>query len=394
VPQVTEPTSLPPALGARLDALLAAADERLAARPAPDRSPQPVHTVYLPADRLGPDTARAWGDEALAALREHADGAQTLGVDAEVWRRVRHALTVAPVQDLRVDFEDGDGDRGYPQEDADALRAVALLRDLPAAHGIGARVKSLDAPTRTRALRTLDLLLSAVGGVPPGFVVTLPKVRGPEQVTAAHELLAAVDETLPGGPLRFEIQVETPEAVARIHEIVAVAGPRCAGLHYGTYDYSAALDVAAAHQSLDHPVADHAKAQMQLAAATAGLRVVDGSSNVLPVGDTAAVRSASALHQRLVDRSMRQGIYQGWDLHPAQLVSRYAAAFSFYRNGFPAAAKRLTDYRASRWGGVLDEPATARARAGYLRRGVDCGALDEQEVAAATGLGRSALDAV
>ena len=394
MPQVTEPTSLPPGLAARLDALLAPADERLAARPAPDTAPQPVHTVYVPADRLLPDTARAWGDEALAALREFAEGPATLGVDDEVWQRLQRALTVAPVQDLRVDFEDGYGDRGDAQEDAAAHRAGALLRDHPPAHGIGARVKSLDAVTRPRALRTLDLLLTACGSVPAGFVVTLPKVRGPEQVAAAHELLAAVDEALPGGPLRFEVQVETPEAVARIHEIVAVAGPRCAGLHYGTYDYSAALDVAAAHQSLDHPVADHAKARMQVAAATAGLLVVDGSSNVLPVGDTAAVRAAWSLHQRLVDRSMAQGIYQGWDLHPAQLVSRYAAAFSFYRRGFPAAAKRLTDYRASLSGGVLDEPATARALAGYLRRGIDCGALDEHEVRDATGLDRSALGAV
>jgi hypothetical protein len=133
---------------------------------------------------------------------------------------------------------------------------------------------------------------------------------------------------------------------------------------------------------------------MQVTAATAGLRVVDGSSNVLPTGDTDAVRAAWALHMRLVDRSMRRGIYQGWDMHPGQLVSRYAAAFSFYRNGSSAAASRLSDYRDRVSGGVLDEPATARALAGYLARGIDCGALDAAEVQQATGLARVELDAI
>jgi hypothetical protein len=113
---------------------------------------------------------------------------------------------------------------------------------------------------------------------------------------------------------------------------------------------------------------------------------------VLPVGDGEAVRTAWSMHMRLVERSMRQGIYQGWDLHPGQLVSRYAAAFSFYREGFAVAAARLRDYQARVSGGVLDEPATARALAGYLRRGLDCGALDAAEVTASAGADWSRLD--
>jgi hypothetical protein len=115
---------------------------------------------------------------------------------------------------------------------------------------------------------------------------------------------------------------------------------------------------------------------------------------VLPIGDAEAVRAAWQLHMRLVQRSMRAGIYQGWDLHPGQLVSRYAAAFAFYRQGFAAAAARLRDYRERVSGGVLDEPATARALAGYLRRGLDCGALDEPEVRQSAGLDRAALAAI
>ncbi|MGZ4611104.1 MAG: DUF6986 family protein [Actinomycetes bacterium] len=352
---------------------------------------QPVHTAYVPADVLDGDTVDTWGVTALTALREFAPTPDVLGVDGEVYARVVAKLGSEPVEDLRVDFEDGYGDRPDTEEDADARRVGELLRH-PGVSGSGVRIKSFERPTRARALRTLDILLTAAGRVPDGFVVTLPKVSAPEQVVAVDELCRAVDAAVGGAPLRFELQVETPAAVARMSEIVAAAGPRCAGLHYGTYDYSAALGVAAAHQSLDHPVADYAKAVMQVAAAVAGLRVVDGSSNVLPVGDAAAVRAAWELHMRLVRRSMRGGIYQGWDLHPAQLVSRYAAAFSFYRDGFAVAAERLRDYRQRVAGGVLDEPATARALAGYLRRGLDCGALDEPEVEAAAGLTRATLD--
>ncbi len=203
--------------------------------------------------------------------------------------------------------------------------------------------------------------------------------------------MTAAGTALGGGPVRLELQVETPRAVARMAEIVAAAGPECAGLHYGTYDYSASLGIAAAHQSLDHPAADYAKSVMQVAAATVGIPVVDGSSNVLPVGDRTAVHAAWDLHRRLVHRSMVRGLYQGWDLHPAQLVSRYAAVFTFYREGLEAAAERVRAYADRVSGGVLDEPATARALTGYLLRGIDCGALDESEVVAVSGLDRTGL---
>ena len=66
--------------------------------------------------------------------------------------------------------------------------------------------------------------------------------------------------------------------------MVHAAGGRCTGLHYGTYDYSASLGIAAAYQSMEHPAADHAKAVMQVAAAGTGVHALDGSTNVLPVG--------------------------------------------------------------------------------------------------------------
>ena len=237
-------------------------------------------------------------------------------------------------------------------------------------------------------MRTLDLFLEALDGAPPdGFVVTLPKVSAPAQVEAMVLLCERLESTygLPAGSLRFELQVETPPAVlgadgtATIARMIGAAQGRCTALHYGTYDYSAAIGVAAAQQSMAHPVADFAKAVMQVVAAGTGVRLSDGSTNVLPVGTAAEVHAGWQLHAQLVRRSLEHGLYQGWDMHPAQLPTRYAATYGFFREGRVAAAHRLRAYLERRSTGVLDEPATARALAGFLLRGLDCGALDDDE---------------
>ncbi|HEY2206845.1 MAG TPA: aldolase [Pseudonocardia sp.] len=361
----------------------------------------PVHTVYLPADRFAEDTAARWGREALHVLDRHGPLADAVpGVSADVASRVRAKLAAEPVEDLRLDFEDGYGSPDDAREDADARAAgtalAAAVAGGTAPRFVGIRMKSVEAPTRRRGLRTLELFLAALldGGaaLPEGFRVTLPKVTSVRQVEAMVAVCAALDGRfgLPG--LRFELQVETPQAVcgpdgtALVAPMIHAAAGRCAGLHYGSYDYSASVGVAAGYQSMEHPAADHAKAVMQVAAAGTGVPVCDGSTNVLPVGDTAAVRAAWGLHARLVRRSLERGFYQGWDLHPAQLPTRYAATFGFYRDGLAGAAERLRAYTERRESGVLDEPATARALAGYLRRALDCGAAGATEVTGLTGL--------
>ena len=97
---------------------------------------------------------------------------------------------------------------------------------------------------------------------------------------------------------------------------------------------------------------------------------------MVPEGSRDQVVAAWELHARLVRRSLDRGFYQGWDLHPAQLASRYAATFGFFREGLPAAAARLRGYVGRDAGTrILEEPATARALAGLpgprpgLRRG-------------------------
>jgi citrate lyase beta subunit len=398
---------------ARLDRQLQPTDSQLAAGyPGDAGVRQPVHTVYVPADRYHPGLAADWGAQALAALAEHgpsaAELADGLGLPADlmaqVYDRVRSKLEREPIEDLRIDFEDGYGHRGDGEEDADAVNAARTLGAAGrAAPFSGIRFKGLEAATRRRGVRTLDLVLAVLaegGDLPGGFVVTLPKVSTAGQAEAMADLCERLEQVhaIERGRLRFELQIETPQAVLGADGAATVAGMihasrgRCSALHYGTYDYSAAVGVAAAYQSMDHPAADYAKAVMQVAAAGTGVQLSDGSTNVLPVGGRQQVLTAWRLHLRLVRRSLERGYYQGWDMHPAQLVTRYAGTYGFFREGLAAAAARLRAYAEQAESSVLDEPATAQALAGFLVRGLDCGALDEAETSALTGLDRADLD--
>jgi citrate lyase beta subunit len=399
-------------LARELDARLAAEDDALVERfPGERPGRQPVHTVYVPADQYAADLAPAWGERALQSVAWHADVLREyLGESAaDLLPLVRDKLGREPIEDLRIDFEDGYGARPDDVEDADVARAAAALAasqaDATRPPSYGIRFKSFERPTRRRGLATLvgfvEHLLSA-GGTLDGFVVTLPKVTAVAQVEAmalACERIEAAHGLTPE-TLRFEIQVETPQSIlgpdgsALVARMIRAAPARVVGLHYGTYDYSAFCGIAAPYQSLEHPAADHAKAVMQAAAAGTGVRLSDGSTNILPVGDADQVRRGWALHLRLVRRALERGFYQGWDLHPAQLPTRYAATYAFYREGFADAADRLQRYRARTAGGVLDEPATARALADFLARGLDCGAVGDDEAQAATGMDRTALTAL
>ena len=401
-----------------LDERLADADAELAARYPGDRGTrQPVHTVYVPADRFTAGTHREWGDAALRLLDEHAPSPAALAdatrvradLVAEAHDRLRDKLVREPVEDLRVDFEDGYGHRTDDEEDAaaaaaaTALAAAARADDGPA--WIGVRFKGLEAPTRRRGLRTLERVLVGVldaGGLPDGFVLTLPKVTSVAQVAAMTEVCDALEQAygLPPARLGFEVQVETAQAVldaagtATVARMITAAQGRCTGLHYGTFDYSAGLGISAAHQSLEHPAADHAKAIMQLAAAGTGVRLSDGSTNVVPVGGTDDVRAAWRLHARLVTRSLERGYYQGWDMHPGHLPTRYLATYAFFRDALPAAAARLRSYLDGVEGATMDEPATASALATTVLRGVQCGAVDPDEAEQATGVPQRRLEAL
>ncbi|MEO8889552.1 MAG: aldolase, partial [Jatrophihabitantaceae bacterium] len=398
-------------LAEELDSRLHRADEQLE-RQFPGERPgrQPVHTVYVPADRFRAGLSQSWGAHARAVLDEHSDvftdvvaGFGLAGED--LVGRVRTKLASEPIEDLRIDFEDGYGNRGDDAEDKDAVaaaRALAgALRDggAPPFHGI--RMKCLEAPTRRRALRTLSTFLGelvSAGASLDGFVITLPKVTSVDQVESMVFVCGQLEQSLAlgAGALAFEIQVETPQSIlgpdgtALVARMVHASDGRCTALHYGTYDYSAFCGIAAEFQSMAHPVADYAKLVMQAAAAGTGVRLSDGSTNILPVGDADSIRSGWQLHLGFVRRSLERGYYQGWDLHPAQLPTRYAATIGFYRAGLDRAEARLRNYVTKTESAILDEPATARALADFILRALHCGATTAPEIQAATSLGPEA----
>ena len=337
-----------------VDDLVALADQRLRSDDAAlerdypgDRGGwQPVHTVYVPADRLRRTTVGDYRDHALGLLAEHGDLFRDVtGADDRVVALVRDKLRRQPIEDLRADFEDGYGVRPDADEDKDVEKVAQVFwhllaeEDSPGRYGV--RFKSLEAPTRRRGVRTL-----ARSSGPPArpsaataLVVTLPKVTSVAQVEALVAVLERLEKQavvdVPGPALRDPGR-DAPDR-PRTGRLRA-RGPddpggraRLSGLHYGTYDYSAFLGLAAGDQSLEHPAADHAKAVMQAAAAGTGVELSDGSTNVLPVGD--GLRLGWETHHRLVTRALHRGFYQGWDLHPAQLPTRFAATFQFFRAG-------------------------------------------------------------
>lgn len=417
---------------AAADRALAATDDLLArSYPGDAGTRQPVHTVYVPADTFTPDLAADWGRQALAAVADGSPGSLASlaravapeGADDELVGAVAQAvdrkLRTEPIEDLRLDFEDGFGDRGDREEDEHAVASArAVARAVLAGSAppfLGIRFKSFEADTRARGLRTLDLFVSTLvregglreagaspDGLPTGLVLTLPKVSTFEQVQVMVQACERLEDRLglPAGRLRFEVQMETAPLLlghdgrSPLPDVLHRTGGRVEALHYGTYDYSDSLQIAAQHQSMEHPAADFAKELMQVAVAGTGVRLSDGSTNVLPAGDAGQREEAWALHARLVRRSLERGYYQGWDLHPAQLLTRYLATYCFYAQGLPAAATRLFDYAHQVETEVLDEPATARALARFVHRGVVCGAVSDEQLGSRTGLDREGLFAL
>lgn len=384
-----------PETTSRIEEILGAVDADLAAGFPGDRAaPQPVHTVYVSAADVEVDTPAQWGRRALELAADVRPVLADLAGE-EALAVALSRLRTNPIEDLRIDLEDGYGRRDDAVEDRHARHAGEVLAAWtsmrPAAPRMaGVRAKGLGAGERRRGLRTLELVLDAAGGVPDGFVFTVPKLRDARQVDAVNLICAEFERVhgLDEGALGYELQVEIPQAVlgadgrATVAEAIHRDRPRVRALHYGTYDYSAACGIVSAQQSLAHPVADHAKAVMQAAAAQTGVWVSDGSTQVVPVGPSDAVEAAVRRHHGLVVRSLERGFYQGWDMHPGHLVTRWLAVAGFYRSAMPVAARRLQAYAERTGSDVMDEPATAMSLALVIQRGVHAGAFTHDEVAA------------
>ncbi|SNT07879.1 DUF6986 family protein [Rhodococcoides kyotonense] len=404
-PSTGSATSLDAAAFDRIEAILRPVDAQLARDYPGDKiGGQPIHTVYVPASAADAALPRQWGAQAVELLDRRVEVFESLDT-AGVLPAVRSVLASAPIQDLRLDFEDGYGWRSDDDEDRHARHAgqtlAALAADSSGPSWLGIRSKGLAPHERRRGIRTLELVLDAAGGVPAGFVFTVPKLRAAEQVTAVVALCEEIERAhgLPVGVLRFELQIESPQAIvgsdgtATLARALRLAHGRCTSMHYGTYDYSAACGITSAQQSLAHPVADHAKNVILAAAAQTGVWVSDGSTQVVPTGTPSDVEAAIQRHHGLVTRSLERGFYQGWDMHPGHLATRWAATFAFFRQAMPTAASRVAAYLARQDSGVMDEPATAQALAGVLVRGLDSGAVTELELTnVSASITRAALD--
>jgi hypothetical protein len=418
------------------EAVAALKDANLAfAKAHPGESPgrQPVHTVYGGAQLFAADSVPKLGALALRALDRYAADPATLGKAlgisdhpalATIDRRLRDKLAREPIEDFRIDFEDGYGNRPDAEEDKHAgLVAAAVTEGLKAgtlSPFIGMRIKPLNEELRARSIRTLDLVVTALaraGSLPERWVVTIPKITVIEQVQFTVTVLRQLERKLglSAGTLRFEVMVETPQIIlesdgrSMLPRLLDVSDGRLTGAHFGTYDYTAGVNITAAYQKMRHPACDFAKHFMQVAFAGTDVQLSDGSTTVMPVpvhraaeggppltpaqeaANAASVHGAWKLHFDDVRHSLAGGFYQGWDLHPAQLVSRYAALYSFFLDGIDAAGKRLKNFvgkaaQATLVGDVFDDAATGQGLLNFFLRGLNSGAITEAEALEMTGL--------
>ena len=372
---------------------------------------QPVHVVYGGAQLFKADTTRKLGRLAERILAEYAPDAAALAdvldlprdLAPTVYERVVEKLKREPVEDYRIDFEDGYGIRADAEEDATVDAAVAQLRQAMGEESlppfIGFRMKSLSPETRARGLRTLRRFLSAAGTLPEEFVVTLPKITTRREVEELMEALGSYPN------IGVELMIETPYSLMNLSELVEITRGRCVGAHFGPYDYTSLIGITSHNQSLLHPACDFARSTMLMKLAGTGIAISDGPTPIMPLavhrGDALtsaqiaenrdAVHQAWKLHYRQVRAALYNGIYQGWDLHPGQFPIRYAAVYSFFLEGLNAASARLRNLMAkavqsTRVGTVFDDAATGQGLLNYFLRAMSCGAIPESEIPALSGL--------
>lgn len=393
---------------------------------------QPVHTVYGGAQLFASDSVPKLGSIALRAMDQYAADAATLGKAVGISdhpalptinERVRDKLKREPIEDFRIDFEDGYGNRPDTEEDHHCeVVASELAKGTQAgtlSPFIGMRVKPLNEELRARSIRTLDIVMTRLvegGGIPERWVVTIPKVTIIEQVDYTVAVLRNLEKKLglSDGTLKFEVMVETPQIIldrkgtSLLPRVLDASDGRLRGAHFGTYDYTAGINITAAHQRMRHLACDFAKHFMQVAFAGTEVWLSDGSTTVMPVpihrpaqGETlsarqteenkASVHAAWKLHFDDIRHSLAGGFYQGWDLHPAQLVTRYAALYSFFLEGIDAAGVRLSNFvskaaQATLVGDVFDDAATGQGLLNFFLRGINSGAITEEEALNMTGL--------
>lgn len=428
----------------------------------------PVHVVYGGAHLFKAETAQKLGQIALKSLEENApnfiefskamwlkgadilpnysDAADDLArrfAEREenlkrenfaawfalaVYQKTINKLRREPVEDFRIDFEDGYGFRTDAEEDAHAISAsdeLAASRDRSALKTpfCGFRIKSFQKETFKRAVRTLDLFLTNLlekcgGELPENFAVTLPKIKRSEEVEILAELLSEFERknSLENGAVKIEIMIETPEAIVNergeinLRNLVEAGNGRVNSAHFGAYDYTASFGISGVHQHLRHDACNFARQMMQISLAPLGIRLSDSVTTEMPVAvhkgenlaeklrvqNARAIHSAWRRHFNNVTHSLIDGFYQSWDLHPAQLPARYAAVYAFFLDAKDEQSRRLTGFiekatRAMTTGNVFDDAASAQGLLNFFLQAINCGAIDKNEVLEMIGLSENEL---
>ncbi len=424
----------------------------------PDR--QPVHTLYGGANLFKSDTCVRMGEIALHNLHTYAPDFVTLAkalqwnghavlpalqkdIDAltdrldnmpeadrkkepawlayTVYNKIVQKLRREAVEDFRIDFEDGFGNRPNDEEDATAVAAAtelaAGMKNNTLSPFIGIRIKPFTEDMKERSVRTLDIFLSTLlektnGILPANFIVMLPKVTLPEQMTAMVKLFAILEQenNITPGSLKMETMVEATQIIMDeegrnpLLRIIKASEGRCIAAHFGTYDYTASAGITARYQTMAHPVCDFAHHMTKVALGGTGIFLSDGATNVMPIGphkgtdlrydqlqeNRQAVHHAWQVGYQHTMHSLVNGLYQGWDLNPAQLPMRYAATYHFFLSSYEEAVMRLKIFveRAAistLTGDIFDDAATGQGLLNFFLRAMNCGAITEEE-ATVTGL--------
>jgi len=422
---------------------------------------QPVHTVYGGAHLFRADSAPRLGQVAQRSLNENAPDfavfARAVGLplsdqlpdvleyatglkqrlenDPEavrgdnkaawlahtIYARVQEKLQREPVEDFRIDFEDGYGNRPDAEEDGHAeAAAIEVAKGMEAGSlppFIGIRIKPFTEDLKYRGVRTLDIFLTALlektkGKLPANFVVMLPKVTIPEQVTTLIRFFQIIEEKnkLEAGTLKMETMVEATQVIMDdegrnpLMRIIRASEGRCIAAHFGTYDYTASCGITAKYQTMAHPVCDFAHHMTKVALGGTGIFLSDGATNVMPVPPNRGEKLSKEKLKENMDsvhnawrigyghtmHSLINGFYQGWDLNPAQLPMRYAATYSFFLSSYEEAVYRLKTFveRAAvstLTGDIFDDAATGQGLLNFFLKAMNCGAISEEE-AIVTGL--------
>ncbi len=386
---------------------------------------QPVHVVYGGAQLFNSDTVSKVGTLALRSFETYASdkdefaetfGISETGIASSVYDKVMTKLSSEPVEDYRIDFEDGFGYRTDSEEDETAIScAVATseaIKDDRLPDYFGIRVKPFEEGLKERSLNTLRLYLremisQTAGKLPSNFLITFPKVRTARQVEEIVSELSGIENSLglEEGALRIEIMAETAESLAArdgrfaLPLIAEAAKGRLEAVHFGAFDFTAELGIIAKYQTLKHQVCDFARNIMKISLEGTEIRLSDGATNIMPVGpnrgpelteiqkseNRIVVRNAWKIHYDNIMHSLTNGYYQGWDLHPAQLVPRYAATYCFFEENLKESSARLKNFieqaaRSTLNANVFDDAASGQGLLNFFIRGFSCGAITKDEI--------------